>query len=327
MPDRSIPVIDLAPVLGCGAGVDDGATDDKIAADLLQAYGEVGFAYVVGHGISPDLIDSLFDASRRFHALPIADKLLVELNELHRGYIPIGTSTDTRSDLEVVTRPNQSASFMMMREAGPRDPDVLRGAYLAGPNRWPALAGFRDVLEAYDAAMSELAARLIGLFAIALDDGAGELVGGFDPPTTWLRLLHYPPRPPDAPADLYGSAPHRDFGAITILAQDDVGGLEVRGVDATWIDVPPRPGAFVMNTGQMMEIWSDGRLIATPHRVLNTAGVERFSCPYFYDPNVESIVKPLVSQGQVGESSIGPVHFGDRLRVELAAGYDRHART
>lgn len=310
----SIPIVDLD------------ADDISVGAALLDAYGAVGFAYLVGHGVAADLIESLFDASRRFHGLPMADKMRIELDDLHRGYIPIGTSTDTRSDLAVVTRPNQSASFMMMREAGVDDPDVAAGAYLAGPNQWPELPGFRNVLEEYDRALSALSARLIGLFAAALGDTDGELAMGFDPPTTWLRLLHYPPRPADAPDDLYGSAPHRDFGAITLLAQDDTGGLQVRTIDGEWIDVPPRPDAFVMNTGQMMELWSNGRLIATPHRVINTSGVERYSCPYFYDPNVETLVRPLASVSRSrGDVASEPVHFGERLRVELSAGYARHA--
>ncbi len=293
---------------------------------LLDAYGDVGFAYVVGHGIDDALLAEVFDASHRFHALPMASKMAIELDARHRGYIPIATSTDRNSELATVTKPNQSESFMMMREAGPDDPDVTAGRYLAGPNQWPDLPGFRSTLECYHQAMSELGARLIAAFfdALGAPDGAALVEQWFDPATTWLRLLHYPPQPPVP--DLYGSAPHVDYGAVTILAQDEVGGLQVRAGDGNWIEVPYRAGAFVLNTGSMMVRWSNGRLQATPHRVINRSGRERYSIPFFYDPGVATVIEPLPSCVDDGHPAKfeGEV-FGDFLHRELTAGYDRHS--
>ncbi len=297
-----------------------------VQADLLTAYGDVGFAYLVGHGIGDRLVEEVFDASRRFHALPLAEKMAIELDGRHRGYIPINTSTDRNSELATVTRPNQSASFMMMREAAADDPDVVAGRYLAGANQWPDLPGFRPTLEAYHQAMCELGARLAAAFfeALGADDGAGLVERWFGPATTWLRLLHYPPQSPEP--DLYGSAPHVDYGALTILAQDEVGGLQVKAADGTWIDVPHRPGAFVLNTGSMMVRWSNGLLKATPHRVINRSGRERYSVPFFYDPHVEAVVEPLPSCVSAGDAPlVEPERFGSFLRRELTAGYDRHA--
>ena len=311
--DDSVPVVDLRL---------DGA---RVRVDLLAAYGEVGFAYLTGHGIADELVAEVFEMSRRFHALPLADKMAVELNDLHRGYIPINSSTDRNSELAEVTKPNQSASFMMMREAGLDDPDIVAGAYLAGPNQWPdvpAVRGFRSTLERYHKAMVELADRVVTQLMVSLGE-VGVPAGAFDPPTTWLRLLHYPPQRPDP--DLYGSAPHIDYGAITILAQDDVGGLQVQSPAGDWIDVPPRAGAFVLNTGSMMRRWSNGRLLATPHRVINRSGRERYSVPFFYDPNVATVVKPLSScVGPDRPARYEPLNFGDFLRAELTAGYDHH---
>ena len=197
-----IPTIDLSAV----------NAQDRI----FQAYSTVGFAYVVGHGIDDDLVSAVFDASRRFHSLPLEVKMRVEVDLLHRGYIPIASSTDRGSELGRAARPNQSESFMMMRE-GADDPLV----YLEGPNQWPTLEGFRSAVEAYDAVLSVLAASIVELLADALGDD-GTMRSAFDTPTTWLRLLRYPPRPAAAPVDEFGSAPHTDFGAITLLALDDV---------------------------------------------------------------------------------------------------------
>ncbi len=309
-----IPVVDLAALDGVDLG-----------ERLVEVYGSVGFGYVVGHGVPDVLVAEVFEQSRRFHALPAAMKAAVELNSLHRGYIPIDASTDVTSPLATVTRPNQSESFMMMREAGPDDPAVLAGHYLAGPNQWPDLPGFREVLEAYHAALVALSQRLVEALAAALGDTDGVVARSFRPPTTWLRLLRYPPRPPDAPADLFGSAPHIDFGGITVLAQDERGGLQVATPDARWVDAPPLPGSFVVNVGTMLHRWSNGRLFATPHRVINTSGAERYSVPFFYDPDVTARIEPLpCCTGPDRPAMFEPLVFGDFVRRELESGYRHH---
>ena len=283
---------------------------------LADAYETVGFAQVVGHGIAPELVEAVFDASARFHALPLGQKLAIELDRNHRGYIAIDTSTDRRSELEDVSEPNQSASFMMMREAGPDDPDVVAGHYLAGPNQWPDIDGFRDTMATYGAAMTALGLRVVDHFLTALGNPTLP-AGATEPPTTWLRLLHYPAQP--GRTGVYGSAPHVDFGAITLLAQDDVGGLQVQGPGGDWIDVRPIPGAFVLNTGSVMRRWSNGRYKATPHRVMNDPSRERYSVAFFVDPHVTTTIDALV-----GDAAEAPYVFGDFLRAELETGYDQH---
>ncbi len=302
-----IPVIDLG----------SGASDMQLAGDFRAAYGTTGFGYIIGHGIAPDLIASVFDASKRFHALPMGDKMQVAVNRGHRGYIPINTSTDVTSTLADVTKPNQSASFMMMREDTTADPNV----YLSGPNLWPKLSGFRTALVEYHAAMSTLALRLtiIALQAAGVSDYS--ILSAFETPTTWLRLLHYPPRPANSPGDLYGSAPHTDFGALTLLVQDDVGGLQVRTQSGRWVDVPRLKSSFVVNVGDMLHRMSNGRLLSTPHRVINTSGLERYSCPFFFDPHVNTVIEPLPG---TGAPQFKPLKFADFLRAELEASYAAH---
>lgn len=308
-----IPTIDLA------AG-----DDNRLIAELRSAYEQLGFAYIGGHGVAQKLIDDVFRAAKRFHQLPLSAKMAIELDELHRGFIPINTSTDRRSKLANVTKPNQSESFIIMREATPDDPDVTAGAYLAGPNQWPALEGFREAVVTYEQAMVAVADRLVDLFGQMLGHDFGI---AFERPTTWLRLLHYPAQAPNAPDDLYGSAPHSDFGFITLLAQDEVGGLQVQTPHGEWLDVPPQAGTFVMNVGQMLHQWSNGLLRATPHRVVNRSGRERFSVPFFYDPNVATIIAPLPSCTSVDNPpQFEDVVFGEFLRRELQAGYQRHAQ-
>jgi len=306
----SIPVLDLAPLV---AGVDT----VPLAEEFAKAYGEVGFAYVVNHGIHPALTKAIFDAAARFHALPLDEKMAVALDRSHRGFIAIDTSTDVTTKLAEVTKPNQSESIMIMRE----DPAPIDGVYLSGPNRWPVLAGFREACEAYAAAMSGLGLKMMGLALDAIGAEDRSILSAFETPTTWLRLLHYPPQPPQAPDDLYGSAPHCDFGCLTFLAQDNVGGLQVMTPNGDWIDAEPMPGALIVNVGDMLHRMSNGKLRSTPHRVINGTGRERYSVPFFFDPHVNTVIAPLEGTGKPG---FEPLLFSDFLKGELEASYDAH---
>ena len=322
-----IPVIDVS-------ALHSGNTDaiDELAREFYRVYSTAGFGYIVNHAVPETLVQRVFAASARFHALPLAEKLKLELNEHHRGYIPINTSTDVNSTLADVVHPNQSESFMVMREDAADAEQVKAGHYLAGANQWPALDGFREDVMAYNDAMSELAHQLVTQAFRSLGAGS-QVMEAFDPPTTWLRLLFYPPFRTDfdssvdklAQQGVYGSAPHTDFGCLTLLAQDDIGGLQVQSPQGEWIDVPRIPGSFVVNVGDMLHRWSNGLLRSTPHRVINISGKARYSCPFFYDPNVMSEIAPLdccINAGQMPRYQ--SVNFGEFLKSELVAGYDHH---
>ena len=292
---------------------------DSVVSKFADAYSTAGFAYIKNHSVSQLLIDETFKASKNFHRLNEAEKRTILLDKNHRGYIPINTSTDVNSKLADVKKPNQSSSFMMMRES-----DEKPHEYLSGPNQWPDIVGFRNTLTAYTEQMSTLGKRLISIAAEACNARPNELMPAFNLPTTWLRLLHYPPSPILSPDGLYGSAPHTDFGALTLLAQDGIGGLQVQTPHGDWIDVPKIDGTFVVNVGDMLNQLSNGLLKSTPHRVINRSGKERYSIPFFFDPHVNTIIKPLKG---TGDPQFEPMHFGDFLRSELGASYDSHKKS
>ena len=307
---NAIPIIDVG-------SINQEIPPSGLADAFYQAYNKMGFSYIVNHGIDPILIDSIFKASHRFHALPLKEKIKLNLDHKHRGYIAINTSTDVNSKLAEVNKPNQSASFMMMREDKVESDDV----YLSGPNQWPELDGFRTTLEKYNSKLELLAYQLLRLALLSAGVKDLSVMERFAPPTTWLRLLHYPSLAQSSSQDLYSSAPHTDFGCLTILAQDDVGGLQVQSPEGLWLDVPKLENSFVVNVGDMLHRMTNGRLRSTPHRVINKSGQERYSCPFFYDPNVSLNVRPLRG---TGEPKFKTINFGEFLKKELGASYEKH---
>ncbi len=313
-----IPVIDLGPLAGGGeAGL------ARVAREFDRAYSQVGFAYVCNHGVEQALVDAAFDASRRFHAQPLEAKQRIAINRWHRGYMGFATSLIVTSSVEKATRPNQSESLMLMHELAPDDPEVLAGKPLAGPNQWPdGVPGFRAAIDAYQRSLEGLARRLTRVVALALGLAPDGLDRYFERPTTFLRLLHYPPQPVAIPERQYGSAPHTDYGFITLLAQDSSGGLQVQNDSGAWIDAPPVPGTFVLNVGDMTARWSNDRWRSTRHRVINRSGGDRYSLPYFFDPHMDVVVAPLVTCVGDGAPRHEPVCYGEYLMYRLDANYD-----
>ena len=307
-----IPKIDISEI-------EEKEFSRTLLQDFFRAYNKYGFGYIINHGIEKTLIEQLFQVSKQFHSQPLSEKMRVALDHNHRGYIAINTSTDVNSKLADVKKPNQSESFMMMREDKSELPDV----YLSGPNQWPKLENFKEVLEKYTFNMTKLGRNLMRLALLSSGVKDLSVMHSLDTPTIWLRLLHYPPISKNSPSDLYGSAPHTDFGCLTILAQDEIGGLQVQTREGEWIDVPKLEGSFVVNVGDMLSRYTNGLLRSTPHRVINKSGKERFSCPFFFDPHTNAVVQPLKG---TGKPKFSPINFGEFLREELEASYEKHKK-
>lgn len=310
----AIPVLDLS-----SPGEDMGQTAFRLRAHLEQ----VGFLYLNGHGVPEDSIEAVRDMSRRFHDLPFEEKLKIRIDRNFRGYLPLSSSTIVTSSVAAISKPNQSESLMIMHEVAADDPAALDGEPLQGPNQWPderLIPGFRSTVETYVQQMTNLAQRMAGIIATALETTPATLAPYFASPTTFLRLLHYPTQPDEA--GLFGSAPHTDYGFITLLAQDSVGGLEVRNKAGGWIPAPPIPGTFVMNVGDILARWSNDRFVSTPHRVINRSGRERYSQPFFFDPAMSALIETLPSCVPAGSTAkYAPVIYGDYLMERIDKNY------
>ena len=307
--EQALPVISFA-----------GQSDAELACRLDQAFSTIGFCYFSDIGVDPALVEGVFAASRRFHAQPRAAKDMIAMNCFHRGYMAPKTSIIETSSVAEVTKPNDSESFMLMHEVAPDDPRY--GRPLDGPNLWPDLPGFREPVVAYEEAMHAFCLRLLRPLELALGLPRDWFAPYFERPTTFLRLLHYPPHARDASEDAFGSAPHTDYGFITILCQDSSGGLEVRRSDGAWLPAPPVAGTWVVNVADMLSRWTNGRWQSTPHRVKNLSGGDRYSCPYFFDLSMDSTVEVLPTcQDPERPAKWPPVRYGDYLLERLDKNY------
>jgi isopenicillin N synthase-like dioxygenase len=285
-PFTEIPLIDLAPVQ---SGSDHAR--HRLAEEIRDACERVGFLYVMNHGVPEQLVEDMFSASESFFALPDKEKMKLRLGKhtSFRGYLPSGAAGGTAPG-------NRKEAFQIQSEKLPARP-VGRAAELCRPNLWPeCLPGFRTTLLEYYSEMEALADRLLRLFAIGLGIPEDGFAKHFREPIGMLRLLHYTPQDPHDP--VIGSQPHVDGTAVTILAQDDAGGLEALNDRGEWTKVAPIPGTLVINLGETMKLWSDGRYASTPHRVINTSGRDRISIPFFSYPDFDTVIEPVITSAE-----------------------------
>ena len=304
----TLPMIDMRTPLASLAGA------------IGQAAREVGFFYVTGHGVDAALIAEVFAGARRFFALPEAEKerQSIKLSAHNRGYVAMKGES-----LDPTKAPDLKEAYNIGLELAADDPSVKRGEPFRGVNLWPAVAGWRETMLDYFDSVWAVGRRLHEAIAVDLGLDPMFFADKLDQPMATLRLLHYPPQPASGDARQIGAGEHTDYGDITLLYTDDVGGLEVRRRDGEWIAAPPIAGAFVCNIGDCLMRWTNDVYTSTPHRVVNRAGRERYSVAFFLDPNPDAVVDCLptcVSPGR--PARYAPITGADYLAGRLNATYD-----
>lgn len=275
-----IPVIDVAKLI-------DGSDQESVSRQIGKACEEVGFFYVKNHGVPQDLIDRTYKATKEFFELPqeVKDRLHVaNSGPTLRGYIPpYGENAD----------PKKTRDLKEVFDYGVHGDEV---SPFFGPNPMPSeseLPGFTAVCEEYHDAMMVLARKLVSAFAVSLDLPADYFEKLQQHPITIQRLLHYPAQHGEITEAEFGIGAHTDYGFLTILSQDAVGGLQVRNSEGEWITAPPIEGAFVINIGDLVQFMTNGRYSSTLHRVINTSGEGRYSIPFFIDLDYQAPVETV----------------------------------
>lgn len=278
-----VPVIDVS-----GAG--DPAKRTALAQEMVKVAQEVGFMYIVGHGIDQKLIDGVFDMSSRFFALPDAEKRQIHLTKspAYRGYLGLREKGN-----DPTFKGNNLEAFHCAEELPAGEaPSPLRSG-----NQWPtAPDNFRDIVYTYFQGGYGLGLTLLELLAEGLGEPTDTFTRHYKQSISYLRLLKYAQI--DDPSVHLLARPHLDTGVITILAQDPSGGLEVLNKLDQWIPAPPIPGSFIINIGRTLELWSGGRFTATRHHVVNRGGAPRYSMPIFMTPDYDMVVTPLGSEAK-----------------------------
>jgi isopenicillin N synthase-like dioxygenase len=274
----SLPIIDIAS-----------RDIARIGAALDRACCEFGFFYVTGHNISPALSARMMTLAREFFASPLNEKMAIAMahgGRAWRGYFPV--------DGELTSgRPDRKEGIYFGTELGVDDPRVRAGLPLHGANLFPAMPGFRDSILAYIDEVTAVGQMLLRGIAVGLGLAPDYFLDRYtSDPTVLFRIFNYPPSTADANENELGVGEHTDYGLLTLLQQDEVGGLQVWHRDR-WLPAPPVPDSFVCNIGDMLERLTAGRYVSALHRVRNVSTRDRISMPLFLDPSFDAVLEPI----------------------------------
>ncbi len=305
-PPFALPVLDISPLFS--TQMED---RQKVAAEIGKAARNNGFFYITGHGISTDLRNELIHQAKQFFDLPLHEKmnLYIGNSRNHRGYVPPG------EEVFAAGTKDRKEAFDLASDLPENSPQVQAATPMMGPNVWPDLPDFPEKINQYYQAAIRLGNTLFRGFALALGLPENYFEAFVTTPPSQLRLIHYPWNP-DA-VDEVGIGAHTDYECFTILLSTSPG-LEVMDAHGQWIDAPPVPDGFVVNIGDMMEIWTNGEFVATSHRVRKVQE-ERYSFPLFCLCDYHTVVQPLpqfVSEDR--PSRFQPVIAGDHLFAQTA---------
>lgn len=312
--DVDIPIIDVSELV---AGRDAGLR--SAAEKIGHACRTTGFFYVINHGVGPNLVEAAFDKSKIFFDLDQQSKNEVSYfrSRHNRGYIGF-----CQEALDKTKTPDLKEAFNIGLDYAADHPEIVAGKPFRGVNLWPNLPGFRDVTLTYFNAVWKLGRELHRAFALDLGLPKDYFEDKLDQPMATLRLLHYPPVSNLSEAPELGAGEHTDYGNITLLATDGVGGLEVRMRSGEWIAAPLVQEAFICNIGDCLMRWTNDYYVSTPHRVVSPRSQERYSIAFFLDPNPEAVVECLPSCLKPGEQpNYLPIRADDFLRSRLDPTY------
>ncbi|MDG3086520.1 2-oxoglutarate and iron-dependent oxygenase domain-containing protein [Vibrio hannami] len=279
----SLPIIDISPLSS------DNREDWKpVIEQIDNACRELGFFYITGHGIPPKQFDDIESMADTLFDLPIDKKqqISIEHSNNHRGWGRLSAEKlDPLGELDC------KESFDMALDLSPHHSQVSRCPKLYGPNQYPDIHGFTQAVTQHYSLTLDVGLRVLKAMALALKEPEDRFTRHFNLPISVLRMLHYPSQLEAS----NGAGAHSDYGCITLLYQDQSGGLQVLNKQDEWMDAPPVPGSFVVNIGDLMQRWTNDIYRSTKHRVTSpTSGRSRFSMPFFLEPDFDTPVTTLI---------------------------------
>lgn len=317
--EQAPPIIDFSPFYG-----QDQNAKDSLIQQVRSACKIFGFFQITNHRVPESLQQDILKQSELFFklALQTKEKYNKDIGGFNRGYERLRAQ-----NFEKKTKGDLKEGFYFGTNLSLDHPYVVEGKINLGPNKYPEDVAdpeaFKATTDSYFKAVEKLAHDILRVLAATLDLDEDFFKGYIDTPIAILRLLHYPPQPADASPDERGIGAHTDFGGITILLQDMIGGLQVwNRENSTWVDVKPLEGAFVVNLGNMMMRWTNDRYVSNLHRVINKTGHERYSVPFFFSGNPEFVVKCLPGCEEVdGGTKYPPISVEEWIAGRYADTY------
>ena len=311
----SIPIVDLSDI-----GTPEGFS--RIARELMKTAEQSGFFYVSNHGINQDIIDRAFAASRSFFDLSDVDKSTIAVNQKQRGWMAQGMT-----NLEGAKTHDAKEVFFWGWDVVDDDPDVRAGLPMVAPNLWPDTVAptlKRDLIPYYEQVVS-LGRTVLSALAVGLGQDRDFFTKAYEKPLARGQLVYYPTATDqDIKEERFGAATHSDFGVLTVLLQDTQGGLQVQNLSGDWIEAPPIQGTFVCNIGDLLERWTNNRLVSTKHRVLNRSGNSRYSIPIFCDPASDTVIDPRDLGVSDKEALFDPITAGDYIMSKNKRNFSQY---
>lgn len=302
-----LPIIDISEIeageqLSCG-----------LANQLSTALHEVGFVALLGHGIPSRLIEAMRAETQALFALPSALKLAMQVSPTnYRGYVPLGFFSPNAKQGTA----DQYEAFKLHAEIEAGDL-ICQQCDLYGPNRWPqARPSLKATVMEYWGHCNQLNLLLLDALFGCLSLSKDCLETWFDKPLSNMTLLHYPAK--IGSGESSGIHPHKDTDALTFLLPDPVGGLYLRPrQQADWFEAHAPNGAMIVNVGDMLETWSGGYYVSTPHKVINTSQQDRYSFPYFSVPRFDTVIRPLGKSNQIEQIEPALYHDAGTISAKI----------
>ncbi len=313
--EEEIPIVDVGAYLS-----GDIEAREQLAVDLRAIQESLGFYVIVNHGVPQDLIDRSFEQVAELFALPLETKMNYRVDYHHIGYIPDKASVLRWSKVAENQKKDLNEAWAFMRERTPDDPKVIANVRHRGLNNWPEeLPNFRTTLLEYQETMAVLAQKMLPVYARALELPADYFGEMFSLPEYYNRCAWYSPA--ETEEGQFALAPHADHSSITYLPLMDVPGLEVMAPSGKWIEIAPLRGGVVVNTGEFLNRWTNGRFIATPHRVVPPKK-DRYALTFFFNCNDETVANPLPTCIEPGaEPKYEPMSFHDFFITYMDGNY------
>ena len=308
-----VPVIDIKKINSVSNKID-------IAKELYKASTDLGFIYIKNHDISENLINDLRKDGLNFFRSSTDDKSKVLITKKHRGWLGFGGAK-----MGDKAKPDLKESFIWGYQYD--DGSLPDDHQLRGVNKWPKfLPSLQQNAMSYFHQINELAKNLLTCFAMGLNLKENFFIRNCNAPLSRASLVYYPDQPKEMGEMQFGVSEHTDFGLLTILCQDSVGGLQIKGLDGQWFHAPPIDGTLIVNVADLLSRWTGGIYKSTPHRVVNSSGQERLSIVLAFDPDPETLINP----GEIPEieknTNEEPITCGDYLiwRFNKAFSYRKN---